>query len=40
MQGYKDINLLDRTIYTYSSDTMYSTATEAYENNYSGYLTV
>ena len=40
MQGCKDTNLLDRTIYTYSSDTMYSTATEAYENNYSGYLTV
>lgn len=32
--------VLDRTVYTYSAETMYKTATAAYDNNFAGYSTV
>lgn len=38
-QGADD-NLLERTVYTYSSENMFASAEEAYESGYSGYETV
>ncbi len=33
-------SVLERTVYTYTSDTMYTSATAAYESGYAGYATV
>ena len=35
-----DSSMLERTVYTYTNDTMYSSLDEAYKNNYAGYQTV